>query len=317
MFTSGLHVYLNITSQRVLPRYLPVSVKCLLSRVGLTYVLTLYLLPRSAIVTVQPDMLAALMVLLTPSNAAALAVAGVAVRRLTLDPALPWIYEADWEAQQQSRATAASFASGSLEHDPLSSCHWPASVPLARLLARSQSGLEGKRVIELGCGTGVCALASARAGATEVLATDIDEVALAMTAAAAAAQNLSAVRTLVFDAESWETPLPSADVLILSDLFVTNRLARAHGCRVAEALSRGLVVLVVDPGRSSRASFLAELERRGVHSAGFAHRCDDLELPPLPAQEGVALGDHAGDDARKRRLWLLDTDEGTPLSYSI
>ena len=146
-------------------------------------------------------------------------VAGLAVRRvLPLDDGSPWIYEADLLA-----SSSASPALGS--HDALASTFWPASAPLARLLQK-MPGIEGSLVLELGCGTGLCSLVAASQGAAEVLATDIEPVALRLTEAAREAQllafpGLSALRTASFDMFSDDT-LPASDVMIVSDLFVTS-----------------------------------------------------------------------------------------------
>uniref|UniRef100_A0A7S2N9I5 Uncharacterized protein n=1 Tax=Haptolina brevifila TaxID=156173 RepID=A0A7S2N9I5_9EUKA len=125
-----------------------------------------------------------------------------------------------------------------------------------------------------------------------------------LTAAAAAAQALP-LRTGAFDAACTATPLPAGDVILLSDLFVTNTLARIFAGRVAEALSAGKCILVVDPGRSSRASFLDELERHDVRHNGFQRPDKCL------TKDAGFLSPSAG------RLWLLDTDEGAPISYDI
>ena len=238
-------------------------------------------------------------------------VAGVAVRRV-MHPDLPWVYEADWHEQQ--RRQAASGVAMLSKHDALASCHWPAALPLARALSRSQLFLKGKLVVEIGCGTGICSIAAAAVGA-DVLATDIDKLALQMTAAAAAVQGIP-IRTATFDAARVESPLPACDVLILSDLFVTNGLARTMACRVAEALAAKLLVVVVDPGRSSRGSFLDELERRGVSHSGF-QQPDELSVSL--ALDTCSCKGAGGDGERgpQQRLWLLDTDEGAPVSYEI
>ena len=58
---------------------------------------------------------------------------------------------------------------------------WPAGAVLAHALASDCASWQGKVVLELGCGVGAVALALARCGAS-VVATDISEAALALTA---------------------------------------------------------------------------------------------------------------------------------------
>ena len=230
---------------------------------------------------------------------------GIALTRIAPDPLLPTIFEVDWSAQQG--LDDHELLNG---HDPLSSCYWPASMPLARLLYRSSESLRRKSVVEIGCGTGLCSLTCASVGA-KVLATDVDPLALELTAAAASAQALN-VDTVAFDATHAAEPLPCADVLLMSDLFVTEALARAHASRVAEALTSGAyqLIVVVDPARQTRADFLEELSRQGIdgHHRGF----QPLDESTVLNLEGSASGVSDG-----RKLVLLDTEVGAAVSYDI
>ena len=159
--------------------------------------------------------------------------------------------------------------------------------------------------LELGCGTGLCSLTAAASGAASVLATDISATSLEYTAAAATAQSLK-VQTRLFDATALDEPLPRADALLLSDVFVTDDLATAFAARVAEALTVGFArILVVDPGRSTRETFLAALaeRRKGEDDDGAAFFADEDEVARR-ASEGL-------------RLLLLDTSEGAPVDFCI
>lgn len=219
-------------------------------------------------------------------------IGGVQTRRIQPAPGLPWVLEADWEA------TAAKGDGGIKSHDPLSSCYWPAAAALARVV----NTLSGNgSYLELGCGTGLLSLVAAAGGARCVMATDISSTSLEYTAAAAAAQGLTAVATSIFDATNLATPMPPADVLLLSDVFVTDALATAFAARVAEALNgRFQLVLVVDPGRSTRETFLAALSAHGVRHGGFV----DEDQLVANARSGQCV-------------CLLGTEEGAPLSYCI
>ncbi len=218
---------------------------------------------------------------------------GVRLRQVHSTHALPWVFEADWEAS--------SSPDGLAHHDPLASCFWPASRPLASTVAHLSKIIGPCSFIELGCGTGLCSLTAAQYGATSVLATDVSSVALQYTEAAAAAQGFSQVMTRVFDVTS-DAPLPAADVLLLSDVFVTPRLADAFARRAAEALRANFAhVLVVDPGRSTRATFVSALTACGV--------TEDLQF--------VDESEAARRAQEGRRLLLLDTSEGAPVTYCI
>ena len=224
-----------------------------------------------------------------------LLVAGIATRRVEAGPALPYILEADWELTGQAGAVG--------PHDPLSSCYWPAAAPLAELL--SSVVRPGDTFLELGCGTGLLSLTAAKYGAHSCLATDKSPASLELTAAAADQQGLgSIVRTQHFDIFA-DAPLPRADALLLSDVFVTEELAVAYAARVAEACSSSSShferIFIVDPGRSTRETFLDALgDFDAVAHDGFASTSECLARA------------RAGE-----RLVLLDTREGEPVDYAI
>lgn len=56
---------------------------------------------------------------------------------------------------------------------------WASGQVMARYLLEHPASVRGKRVLDFGCGSGVVAIAAARAGAREVIACDIDPLALA------------------------------------------------------------------------------------------------------------------------------------------
>lgn len=58
---------------------------------------------------------------------------------------------------------------------------WGSGLALARLLTREPARVTGKRILDLGSGSGVVAIAAARAGARRVTACDTDPDALAAT----------------------------------------------------------------------------------------------------------------------------------------
>ena len=58
---------------------------------------------------------------------------------------------------------------------------WASGQVLARYLLDNPGRVRGKRVLDFGCGSGVVAVAAAMAGASEVIACDIDPLALTAT----------------------------------------------------------------------------------------------------------------------------------------
>jgi predicted nicotinamide N-methyase len=66
-----------------------------------------------------------------------------------------------------------------LEEPPYWCFCWASGLVLARWLAERPEWVRGKRVLDFGAGSGVAAIAAARAGAAEVVACDLDRLALA------------------------------------------------------------------------------------------------------------------------------------------
>lgn len=68
---------------------------------------------------------------------------------------------------------------------------WASGQVLAKFLLENPQWVSNKRVLDFGCGSGVVAIAAARAGAKEALACDIDPLALAATRENAALNGVS------------------------------------------------------------------------------------------------------------------------------
>lgn len=166
--------------------------------------------------------------------------------------------------------------------DPYAAILWPAAVAVAReLVGRVRPD---ERVLDVGAGTGLCALAAARLGA-EAVALDHDVGALELIRAAAAVQGVG-VRTSAFDLLGPEA-LPAADVVAFADLLYEAELARATARRAWEAVRGGARVVVGDPGRFTRAEFVREASRLGL---AVEFRDVTVRLPGerLPSVVGVA-----------------------------
>ncbi len=91
---------------------------------------------------------------------------------------------------------------------------WASSQMLARLLLDEPGWVRGKRVLDFGCGSGVAAIAASMAGATEVIACDIDPLALEATAFNAGLNGVELVLADDFDAAAG--PL---DLIVVADVL--------------------------------------------------------------------------------------------------
>jgi predicted nicotinamide N-methyase len=141
-------------------------------------------------------------------------------------------------------ATAADLAGW--DAAPFWAFPWAGGQALARYVLDHAEVVRARRVVDFATGSGLVAIAAARAGAAHVTACDIDafcEVAVE----ANAAQNgvVVAVRT----GDPLGAPLPGADVVLAGDVFYERPLAE-RSLAWFRALARGGArVLVGDPGR--------------------------------------------------------------------
>jgi len=124
---------------------------------------------------------------------------------------------------------------------------WAGGQALARYLLDNPSMVSGKRVLDLGSGSGLAAIAAKMAGATAVRANDIDRMALVAVDLNAAANSV-AIETSADDL--LDTGGASFGVVLAGDLFYERPLADRMLRFLASALQGGADVLVGDPQRN-------------------------------------------------------------------
>jgi len=91
---------------------------------------------------------------------------------------------------------------------------WASGAVLARYILENSDAIRGKRVVDFGCGSGVVAIAAAKAGANEVIACDCDPMAIEATKANAALNRVALTVSDDFHAIDGEIDLiVAADVL--------------------------------------------------------------------------------------------------------
>lgn len=127
---------------------------------------------------------------------------------------------------------------------------WAGGQALARYLLERPETVAGGRVLDLGAGSGLVAIAAARAGAAPVVAADIDpfaEDAIALNAAA----NGVAVEVLIADILDNPPPLERRyDAVLVGDLCYEQDTAARTLAFVQHHAALGASVLVGDPGRA-------------------------------------------------------------------
>ncbi|GAA0918057.1 class I SAM-dependent methyltransferase [Virgisporangium aurantiacum] len=128
---------------------------------------------------------------------------------------------------------------------------WAGGQAVARYVLDHPEIVRNRRVLDLAAGGGVVAIAAARAGASEVTATEIDPAALDALALNAAANGVTVTARLgdVLDAPEDDSEL-HADVVTAGDVFYNRELSARMMAFLRRAAERGAVVLAGDPGRA-------------------------------------------------------------------
>jgi predicted nicotinamide N-methyase len=134
---------------------------------------------------------------------------------------------------------------------------WRSGVTLASEL--DGEALEGKRVVELGCGLGLPGIVAARAGAS-VLATDASEEALTLVARNAGENGVS-LETAVVD---WAEPAALLERAPFDLVLAADVLYEESSAAPLLSLLPRLApeAWVADPGRPTAAAFVEEAKRR-------------------------------------------------------
>ena len=149
---------------------------------------------------------------------------------------------------------------------------WAGGLAIGRYLREHPERVVGRRVLDLASGSGLCAIAALRAGASSATAADIDGLAAAAIELNARANGgrVSVVRRDVLD----EAP-PDVDVILAGDCWYEARLAERVGVWLRSAHARGIDVVLGDPGR--RYLPTADLTQLAAYEVRTTTELDDME----------------------------------------
>lgn len=123
---------------------------------------------------------------------------------------------------------------------------WAGGQALARYLLDHPAVVANMRVLDFASGSGLVAIAAARAGAARVEAVDIDAFALDAIAINASANNVTVtgrLTNLIGVDEGW-------DVMLAGDICYERDLAADVMAWLSRLRDRGAAVLIGDPGRA-------------------------------------------------------------------
>ena len=182
-----------------------------------------------------------------------------AATKLTPVPGIPGIrFHAAHEASGLWRI-GAPYEDGSEPPAPYWAFAWAGGLALATHVLAHPELVAGRRVLDLGAGSGLVAIVAARAGAAAVTAADPDRYAAAALAFNAMANGVALAiepRDLTPEAP------PPVDVILVGDLFYDRVIADRVTAFLDRCLGVGIEILIGDPGRAylprRRLALLAE-----------------------------------------------------------
>jgi predicted nicotinamide N-methyase len=149
---------------------------------------------------------------------------------------------------------------------------WAGGQALARYILDHPEEVRGRRVLDIGSGSGLAAIAAAKAGAAQVLANEIDPFALAAIPLNAAA-NAATIDVVEGDLTGHEI---EADVVIAGDISYERDMAERLTGWLAGLDRRGIRVLIGDPGRT----YLSRdrLESIATYRVPVTRALEDMEI---------------------------------------
>jgi predicted nicotinamide N-methyase len=135
---------------------------------------------------------------------------------------------------------------GGLTTQPFWANAWAGGQAVARYVLDHPHVVAGRRVLDLASGSGLVAVAAARAGAATVTANDIDPYAMAAITLNAQANGVEVACSRGDLLDDRDT---DAEVVLAGDVFYSTSIATRMLCYLERAAARGASVLVGDPGR--------------------------------------------------------------------
>ena len=179
-----------------------------------------------------------------------------------------------WQACQRRSGGIASVP------PPFWAFAWPGSQALARYILDDPSTVRARRVLDFGSGGGLAAIAAAHAGASDVVACDIDPV-------AAVVQKLNAQLNSVHLTTLTTDPVGTqveADLILVGDVCYEREPSERIVPWLRALAAGGADVLIADPGRTYAPA-------------------NDLDL--LAVYDVATLRELESVDSKRTRLWRL------------
>jgi len=149
---------------------------------------------------------------------------------------------------------------------------WAGGLAIARYLRDHPEAVAGRRVLDFASGSGVCGIAAMRAGAADVVAVDVDAIAVAAIRLNARANR---VRMDTSRRDLLDDEPPDVDVVLAGDCWYDATLAERVLPWLRRVRASGIDVLIGDPGR--RYLPLEELEGLATYEVRTTTELEDMD----------------------------------------
>jgi predicted nicotinamide N-methyase len=149
-----------------------------------------------------------------------------------------------WEAMETE-------GGGAGQDPPFWAAAWPGGQALARYVLDHPEAVAGRRVLDLGAGSGLVAVAAVLAGASGVLASDIDpysHAAVQLNAELNGVSGIDVVGDVLSTTEAGD--LPAVDVVLAGDVCYDREMTSRVLPFLGAAWLGGAAVFLGDPGRA-------------------------------------------------------------------
>ncbi len=149
---------------------------------------------------------------------------------------------------------------------------WAGGQALARYLLDHRDSVRGRLVLDFASGSGLSAIAAAKAGAAQVLATEIDPFAIAAIGLNAAVNGVAVEATLedmIGRDEGWDT-------VLAGDVCYEREMSARVFTWLRLLAGRGALVLMGDPGRNYLPS--SNLVEIAVYDVQTTRELEDREV---------------------------------------
>jgi predicted nicotinamide N-methyase len=150
---------------------------------------------------------------------------------------------------------------------------WAGGQALARWLLDNPGEVEGKRVLDFACGSGMVGIAALQAGAADVLGCDIDDFCAAAVQANAFENGVAMAFT---SADLLDGEPPMVDVICAGDVCYEKPMTEKVLTWLRVAHDRGARVLIGDPGRSYFPK--SGLTRLAEYQVATTRELEDMEV---------------------------------------